>query len=763
MEILADRDVRLLTLSGPPGIGKTALTGLVGLHLTTMGTQSHHIDATLARSHVDVRRLLRRHDLDASPTARGPVVILDGCDRVADPDALQGLTDQMPHTRFLLTSSHPLGLTGERVYWVKPLPTSGPSGGAGPAGELLLRHAERRDPHFDPASVPPAQVQALSSLVEGYPLGLAILASRLSRHHPQVLSSRLGALAAGSSAPRWPAQLQALLSQVEQDIPPAAAVLLRRLAIWEGPVPLDLLLEADVGPRADGMETADLIEHLVNACCLEGASPTGVPAYQVPRAVRDHLLARLERLDEIEATERRRALAVASYVRARAEGLLAGESTAHAEVDLIGRDLTGVLDHLIDHGPVVTGLQLALDLAPMITRRGHVGLGRQLRTLLSHARHDAVPDDLLALGLALRAQTTLIHDPLARPRREARALEQSVDLARESGDPVTLLRCLLAVIQAAPITGDEESAIRAATEAVDLLPRLGSRWHGMALGWAGMVWRQAGRTELAEELYARVLEELNEYSDAELRFVCVLLWSVLPDVSLRESPLDLDQVVAEARERGDVFQESILLKASAGAALLAGDAALAAQRCLESLVLPRAEDFWRSELYAVTYLQQVALHRQDLQQAAVMHGIVQRHLDLTQLSLSSSLEEVYATRLSAIRGGLGETSFLEAADHGASLGTDGAVRMLIAYAREAAGREQGQPAPPVLDPGHVPLTPRERQVLEILATGATNKEIAETLGISAKTVMHNAAAIYQKLGVRGRAEAAAWAVRRQRG
>jgi DNA-binding CsgD family transcriptional regulator len=57
------------------------------------------------------------------------------------------------------------------------------------------------------------------------------------------------------------------------------------------------------------------------------------------------------------------------------------------------------------------------------------------------------------------------------------------------------------------------------------------------------------------------------------------------------------------------------------------------------------------------------------------------------------------------------------------------------------------------------LTPREVEVLGRLVAGGTNREIAVELGVSTKTVMHHTMAIYRKLGVRGRAEAVAWALR----
>ena len=53
------------------------------------------------------------------------------------------------------------------------------------------------------------------------------------------------------------------------------------------------------------------------------------------------------------------------------------------------------------------------------------------------------------------------------------------------------------------------------------------------------------------------------------------------------------------------------------------------------------------------------------------------------------------------------------------------------------------------------LTSRELDVLRLVAHGLSNKEIAVALGITPKTATHHTSAIYRKLGVRGRTEAAA--------
>jgi two-component system response regulator DesR len=52
-----------------------------------------------------------------------------------------------------------------------------------------------------------------------------------------------------------------------------------------------------------------------------------------------------------------------------------------------------------------------------------------------------------------------------------------------------------------------------------------------------------------------------------------------------------------------------------------------------------------------------------------------------------------------------------------------------------------------------PLTEREREVLDLIATGSTNREIAEQLFLSPHTVKEHTSALYRKLGARNRAEA----------
>jgi ATP/maltotriose-dependent transcriptional regulator MalT len=55
--------------------------------------------------------------------------------------------------------------------------------------------------------------------------------------------------------------------------------------------------------------------------------------------------------------------------------------------------------------------------------------------------------------------------------------------------------------------------------------------------------------------------------------------------------------------------------------------------------------------------------------------------------------------------------------------------------------------------GALGLSDRERAVLELMASGATNPEIAENLHLSKHTVKEHTSSLYRKLGVRNRTEA----------
>jgi DNA-binding NarL/FixJ family response regulator len=112
---------------------------------------------------------------------------------------------------------------------------------------------------------------------------------------------------------------------------------------------------------------------------------------------------------------------------------------------------------------------------------------------------------------------------------------------------------------------------------------------------------------------------------------------------------------------------------------------------------------------------------------------------------------------------------LRAGVRGYMVKTQAAQELVHAIREVAAGRTHlGSGAPQILldaylsgaDPTKDPLTPRDRQVLQLVAEGKTTKEIATQLGISVKTAETYRGKIMEKLDIHDTAGLVRYAIRR---
>jgi len=100
-----------------------------------------------------------------------------------------------------------------------------------------------------------------------------------------------------------------------------------------------------------------------------------------------------------------------------------------------------------------------------------------------------------------------------------------------------------------------------------------------------------------------------------------------------------------------------------------------------------------------------------------------------------------ADRLAALLGGVA----------GLSLAAPGKAADVAIVSREAQARTE---------PAEIELTPRELNVLTLMAEGASNKAIAKQLGISVHTAKFHVGSILDKLDATGRTDAVTHAARR---
>jgi len=80
----------------------------------------------------------------------------------------------------------------------------------------------------------------------------------------------------------------------------------------------------------------------------------------------------------------------------------------------------------------------------------------------------------------------------------------------------------------------------------------------------------------------------------------------------------------------------------------------------------------------------------------------------------------------------------------------GAPDVLRAIRMVGLGMDVFEPEP---EPARTALSEREREVVSLIASGSTNREIADELFLSPHTVKEYTSGVYRKLGVRNRAEA----------
>jgi len=110
----------------------------------------------------------------------------------------------------------------------------------------------------------------------------------------------------------------------------------------------------------------------------------------------------------------------------------------------------------------------------------------------------------------------------------------------------------------------------------------------------------------------------------------------------------------------------------------------------------------------------------------------------------------YDGSMALVRAGLGPAAFTTESDAGCTM----TIEALVAVSALVTPRRLPRPTP--VAPAR--LTPREVEILHLVAQGLTNKAIAARLVISPRTVYTHLTSIYGKLGVASRSAATRFAV-----
>ena len=148
--------------------------------------------------------------------------------------------------------------------------------------------------------------------------------------------------------------------------------------------------------------------------------------------------------------------------------------------------------------------------------------------------------------------------------------------------------------------------------------------------------------------------------------------------------------------------------------------------------------------------------------AATLHGAADHQYEQAGQAFDAKESKMRTSDHARLRDALGEAAFDAAYQHGRTLSQADAIALALSTARPDPG-----PATSVTVPAarHAPadrpaslLSAREREIIALLAGGASNAKIAETLFVTPNTVRTHLDRIRDKTGARNRAELTRYAI-----
>ena len=774
---------RLVTVTGPGGAGKTRLAGEVarqvagrfadGVWLAELAAvrDPAQVAAAVATA-LGIRGLPPASAADALARAlarRQLLLVLDNCEHVIGAAAelcgrlLLGADD----IRVLATSREPLQIAGEARYRLAPLTVPDPDDPAdadrSEAVALFADRARRADASFalDGATAP--VVARLVARLDGMPLAIELAAARVEALGVAQLLDRIDdrftLLETGDRLAA--ARQRSLAATVEWSyrlLDERERRVFRAVSMFPGPFTLEgaeAVAGADAGPA---------VLHLVDCSLLvpPRAGPDGRSRYVMLETLRAYGAGLLAEAGEGDAV----AGALAGYALRVAEEALSELTAGHGEVaaarwlDAEDATLRRALDWALDHDDAlapdeavaagVAGAAVAPSLAAALAWwwqiRGRLaGQVPQLRAAVDRAaagsdawcachtwlgqaamdsadpagalRHftavrDANADrgsfPLLARCLSGRSATLL---GLGRIAEAAADVRRSVALARAGDDPVAEPLALAILSLVACVAGDRAGAVQVARQA----ERISADLHGP-------VARACGYT------LTTVLIEVGDLAAAERTCTAGL---------------------ASARDAGDLWSLGNLLEKMVVLDLGSGrygDAASHLREALQTALRTGVRRKALEDLDCCGYL--CACTGLLAEAVTVWAAVAALEREGFSAPLHPDLPEGWPQRQEALgeaRQALGPAATRAAEDRGAAMSLATAAEYVLMLT--AAGLE-----PPAAAPGTEALSPRERELVTLVARGHTDAQIAGLLTISVRTVGSHLDRIRDKTGCRRRAD-----------
>ena len=784
--LLSDPAVRLVTITGRSGVGKTRLALEAARLLDSKGARSVDFVSLAPISDPDLVLPAIAAQLEVSAGLGTPlndvvvrwlrrvprVLALDNFEHLlAAADHIFKVLDACPQLQLLVTSQAPLRLAAERVVDLAPLAlpellTAGPAEIAEqPAVALYCDRARAANHLF---RLEPANTKAVVELcreLEGLPLAIELAAARATTLPAADLANRLTRRRLDvlhSPRPDAPARhhdMRAAIGWTYNLLTDFQRRLLRRLSVAGGAFDID---DAEALADGDLTDVLDSLSALVDFHLITPASADGLARFELAPSIRDFAVEELASAGEADEIEERWVGHLASRARAAAEGLCAQAPDAwwiwlEGEHDC----LRNALQKCLDAGRVEPALDLVSGLAPYwdshAANSAHSLLLDRTIELAAEADSQSAAAAEVLLWSGLMGIRVLVTDSAD---QYVERLKRGEELARRLADDRLIMLAANCRIQTTMMTGDVERAVQANAEGLEIARRRGEPSWISRFGLHTARWAQAtGDYDRAVRLSLAALADARRAADSRaILNAALVLQTLAPASPAAAAALPPPQeLLTMARAAHQKLSEAVLLPVLAVQSLAAGDVPAAAAWCAAALDISGFDPTSYPAGYALFASAEIAARHGDHEFAARIHGRLQETRSRLHAAMSPNFVTANLAAVEEARTRLGEDAFDAAVAAGTGWAWEAAVAEVSDYLRTlaqqtATAKETSGP------PGYPALTDRQRQVIQQLATGRTNKEIAAQLGLTPKTVMHHTVAIYQRLGVRGRSEAVAWAI-----
>jgi len=786
---------RLVTLTGAGGAGKTRLGLQVAAELLDGSGDGVWLAELAAVTDPDAVALaislaLRLAVQPGRPVLEGllgalapqdVLIVLDNCEHLIGGCAktAEAILRHCPRVHLLATSREPLGIGGETIYRVPSLSLPPPGDTSPPApgsSDAITLFADRARAHGVALAIDEQAGPLVASVcrrLDGMPLAIELAAARLRSLSLISLADRLDQrfrLLTGGSRTALERQqtLRATVDWSYSLLTAAEQVLLARLSVFAGSFDLDAA-EAVCGfPGIDMLDVAGLLGSLVDKSLVVAEPARGTLCYRLLETIRLFAAERLAEAGDNEAAGVAAAhcahfLAVAEAAAAHLTGPDQGSWLDRLDADEANLRRAG--DHAADD-PDGTALVLRLGVA---LYRYSIARSRQRQAfgLLGPAlrRPDAGADPALFAAALVTAALTACWVDIGAARPLA---EQAVQLTRQLDDDRLLSRALASLCTACHFAGEPEAGLPFGQESAERARRLGDDVQlAESLAHYLLTIDPARALQLAGEAIA-----CTERSGDHL-YNCLLHNNAgFHALSTGDLPAARAHLEAVAQAAQQIGWEGAELPGNLGLILRAEGDLDGAQSMFEaSLRISRRNGDSRGVAYACLYLACLAGDAGDWDRAGVLHGCAQVFQDRAGIPWDEFDARYRQDSLAQARARTGDEQLDKAYAQGMALSLEKALD--LALSRQAGPRDRGQlrttradaaieavPAPGQATAGGSadPLSGRERDIMALLAGGATDAQIAERLFLSVNTVRSHLERIRDKTGARRRAELVRYAI-----